>query len=799
VKLGNREVPKTVVRWVASMLLSGLIVGFAFGFEQQMSGQTETLSGKHFRVSYPKSLQAYAKALLQIGDAAWEAYRELYNLTLPEPIELQIQLVPEKGEKFARLWTDGQRFIFLEVGSEKPLFSPEKGGAHNVYGICHELGHIAIYSRMSQTAGIPEGVAEGWAHYFGSVITSHLFEKLGAEVYPDPHNYHETSGLGRLLRQFETSKDPETLAAKSLYEIERRYGRQKLGEALGKALSQRPSGRELVTKFVEAFISVTGDPEAKTLIPEQILKPKVRVDTEFPDIKQKWLYYGLKLEWQDGLLRLRYDDGEKDGQWSLGGSGHGVIFCKPQGKWQLVAVEFYGARYGELQPPDEDFSIFLCDADFKVIREFKAPYSLFAQRGEWKWERIAVEPTEVPEFFYIVIAFNPTATKGIYMAYDSDVPISHSRIAFPDSHLTDTEKVYDWMVRCYLKPADEEAAKRLAEAARQLESELEALREQALAHVIRPDEEIVVEPYPDDPAEVVRQFMNAFVKGDEKALAFVVKEMRERIAQSLKFYRREPQRFLHFKLAQLNPEHDFFSRMTKRVVEVRKLGELCFAVWRAFTSDKPNILHVNTDFVALRRENGRWIVSAYGTWWYTINVPASAKPEEVERYLLEQVRATGITDYSAMGRTCYAPLPEDLAEAEKIVRQVLSWWQAGRDKDVLSAIHPKSKTAVGGDLKKFAETQKQARAKLKGMKLVRLVPHRDSIVQREQPEEFRFVEQTLTELFGAHPEKALGENWLYARVALFNAEFSDGKRTVRFRLFAIKEGNRWLIANLPMP
>ena len=192
-------------------------------------------------------------------------------------------------------------------------------------------------------------------------------------------------------------------------------------------------------------------------------------------------------------------------------------------------------------------------------------------------------------------------------------------------------------------------------------------------------------------------------------------------------------------------------------------------------------------------------MSAYGTWWYTINVPASAKPEEVERYLLEQVRATGITDYSAMGRTCYAPLPEDLAEAEKIVRQVLSWWQAGRDKDVLSAIHPKSKTAVGGDLEKFAETQKQARAKLKGMKLVRLVPHRDSIVQREQPEEFRFVEQTLTELFGAHPEKALGENWLYARVALFNAEFSDGKRTVRFRLFAIKEGNRWLIANLPMP
>ena len=793
-----------MVRLFLLALLSGLIVGFAVGVAQQGSEQTEMLSGKHFRVSYPKALQAYAKALLQIGDAAWEAYRELYNLTLPEPIELQIRLVPQKGERFASLWTDGRRFIFLEVGSEKRLFSPERGGAHNVYGICHELAHIALYSRVSQIAGIPKGFAEGWAHYFGSVITSHLFEKLGAEVYPDPHNYHETSGLGRLLKQLEARKDPKTLAAKSLYEIERKYGRQKLGEALNRALSQRPSGRELVKKFVEALADVTGDPEAKTLIPEQILKPKVRVDTEFPDITQKWLYYGLKLEWQDGLLRLRYDDGEKDGQWSIAGSGHGIIFCKPKGKWQLVAVEFYGARYGALQPPEEDFSIFLCDADFKVIREFKAPYSLFAQRGEWKWERIIVEPTEVPDFFYIVIAFNPTETKGIYMAYDSDVPISHSRKASPDSHLFDTEKVYDWMIRCYLKPADEETAKRSAEAVKQLESELEALKERVLAHVIRPDEEIVVEPYPNDPAEVVKQFMSALVKGDKKALAFVVKEKRKFCAATLEMFRKLHQkgwsfRFLHFKLAQRNPEHDFFSRMAKRVVDVRKLGELCFAVWLGSTfKDKPGVLNVGTEFVALRRENGRWKVSAYGTWWNTINVPASAKPEEIERYLLEQVRATGITDTNTMGRICYMPLPEDLAEAEKTVRQVLSWWQVGKDNVVLKALHPKSKAAMKGDLKKFAEVQKQVRAKMKGMKLVRLVPHRDSIVQQEQPDEFRNVEQILTKLFGAHPEKVLGRNWLYARIAIFDAEFSDGKRTEKFRLFAIKEGNRWLLANLPM-
>jgi len=473
-----RRLLRHLVKRKRNFVLLTLLLMASLAVREQET--VKTLKGKHTVVEYPAQLERYAKAFSQIADAAWEAYMELYNLPIPEPITLQVRLVSERGGNFASLWTDGQRFIFLEVGSEKPLLSPTKGGAHNVYGICHELGHIAIYHRMSQVAGMPEGIAEGWTYYLASVITSHLFEKLGAQVYPDPHNFHETSGMVRLLRQLETRKDPTILAAKILRDVELKYGRKVLAEALNRTLAQRPSGRELVPKFVEALVAVTNDSEARNLVPEQFLKPQILVKTAFPDITQKRLYYGLKLDWRDGLLQLCYDDGEKDGQWSIAGSGHGIIFVKPEGKWQLVAVEFYGARYGALQPPDEDFSIFLCDAKFNVIREFKAPYSLFAQRGEWKWERIPVEPTEVPEFFYIVIAFNPTATKGIYMAYDADVSRSHSRRAFPGSHLMDTEKTYDWMIRCYLKPADEATKQRAEDAVKRLQSELEAFKGEAV-------------------------------------------------------------------------------------------------------------------------------------------------------------------------------------------------------------------------------------------------------------------------------------------------------------------------------
>ncbi|MFN3421500.1 MAG: hypothetical protein ACK40X_07245 [Armatimonadota bacterium] len=119
------------MRWCVALLTALLTIS------TMVLGQevTKTLKGKHIVVEYPAKLERYAKAFVQIADAVWEAYRELYNLPLPEPITLQIRLVPEQGERFARLWTDGQQFIFLEVGSEKPLLSPEKGGAHNVYGI----------------------------------------------------------------------------------------------------------------------------------------------------------------------------------------------------------------------------------------------------------------------------------------------------------------------------------------------------------------------------------------------------------------------------------------------------------------------------------------------------------------------------------------------------------------------------------------------------------------------------------------------------------------------------------------
>lgn len=231
--------------------------------------QPPTVTGAHVRVEYPSSLEQHARHIAQICDAAWQAYADLYGLPLPETIQVKITLDPKQR---LRLFTDGKDTIFFQLADERQLLPPTQGGPHNVYGFCHEMGHIVFYHRMKNTTGMPEGVGEGWAHYFGSVVVSHVYEKLGEKVWTPPHNYHESSGLPRLLRQVQTEErlrhDPTARGAKVLYDVERKFGKKGLGQVANKMPAQQPTGKELVPKFVAALVEVTGDASAARLVPQ---------------------------------------------------------------------------------------------------------------------------------------------------------------------------------------------------------------------------------------------------------------------------------------------------------------------------------------------------------------------------------------------------------------------------------------------------------------------------------------------------------------------------------------------------
>jgi RNA polymerase sigma-70 factor (ECF subfamily) len=112
-----------------------------------------------------------------------------------------------------------------------------------------------------------------------------------------------------------------------------------------------------------------------------------------------------------------------------------------------AGVQIHGSRYGLPSPPREDFHIWLCDTNARVLADFPFPYSRF-QRGPEQWVTLATKPTAVPARFLIVVGFNPTFTKGVYASHDAQnsgasftgLPGETPR-AFPEG---------DWLIRANL-------------------------------------------------------------------------------------------------------------------------------------------------------------------------------------------------------------------------------------------------------------------------------------------------------------------------------------------------------------
>jgi hypothetical protein len=137
------------------------------------------------------------------------------------------------------------------------------------------------------------------------------------------------------------------------------------------------------------------------------------------------------------------DDGSGVSKSSIAGSGHAVVLEAPDGKWNLTAVKIYGSRYGYPQPPAEDFRIWLCEESGKVLKTFTFPYSSF-ERGTAQWITLETKPTPVPKKFILIVGFNPTQTKGVYVYYDAKKD-GDSRQGLPQK-LKPFDKG-DWLIR----------------------------------------------------------------------------------------------------------------------------------------------------------------------------------------------------------------------------------------------------------------------------------------------------------------------------------------------------------------
>jgi hypothetical protein len=103
---------------------------------------SKTFKTDHVTVRYAGITDEQANSLGRVAEAARKAAIARYGFDVPQQIIVNVDCQP--GTK-ARLFTDGNDTYTLSIRSGADLAPPAASGIYNLYGMCHELGHVVMY------------------------------------------------------------------------------------------------------------------------------------------------------------------------------------------------------------------------------------------------------------------------------------------------------------------------------------------------------------------------------------------------------------------------------------------------------------------------------------------------------------------------------------------------------------------------------------------------------------------------------------------------------------------------------
>ena len=363
----------------------------------------------HAVVTYSGIDEKHAKAVAEVVQAARAAAVDEYGFDMPKTVSVSVTA----GAKRARLFNDGHDRMYLSIRSSRDLRQPRYSGIYNIYGFCHEVGHLAMYRVIRDHSWMTTAAAEGWAHYLGSVLVDLVYEKLGQEVWPDRYDYRG-DGMARLKRQLAARPSPIAKGAGQWMKLADIVGRKGLAPLL-KAWGQAKVDPQDPAAALRKVLLASGKDDrlgawwngVEALFVVRRPKSGFAARTCNPG------------DLAGDAVELVCDDGKPAGKKSIAGSGHAVRFDVRGGDWYLTTVSIHGSRYGQPRPPREDFHVYLCDKELQQIADFPVPYGKFAW-GRAQWLTIPVTPTQVPRQFIVCVSFNPTATKGVFVSRDAE-------------------------------------------------------------------------------------------------------------------------------------------------------------------------------------------------------------------------------------------------------------------------------------------------------------------------------------------------------------------------------------------
>jgi hypothetical protein len=364
---------------------------------------------KHVVVTYQGIGEDHAKAIARTIETAREECATVYGFDMPNIVRVNVTVHPQQA---VRLFNDGVDTLSLTIRSEADLRKPTSSGVYHIYGLCHELSHLAMYRPIKDHSWLSTGGAEGWAHYLGSELVDKVYAHEGPMLWPDRYDYR-ADGMRRLKAQFEQSSSSDTIrGAQRWHEFVELIGAKKtpgVFQAWGETkIDPADPAKDLKTSLAKVVSDRQLDSWWERAEGTLLVK---RPNSTYP-LKR------LKPNQLIGASReLAFDDDKPAGKSSIAGGGHAVRFRVSDDSWYVTKIEVHGSRYGARTPPKEKFRLWLCDAKFNSIASYEFDYGQF-ELAKPNWVALTTEPTNVPAEFIVCVGFNPAATKGVFVSHD---------------------------------------------------------------------------------------------------------------------------------------------------------------------------------------------------------------------------------------------------------------------------------------------------------------------------------------------------------------------------------------------
>ncbi len=166
-------------------------------------------ASEHFVVRVVGAERRYARAALDLAEAARAGYEKLFGLRaiskVPgKKVRILICVDPELEKDRLYFHPSPPYHSELRLMVPDPKLLTRAGGRRLVYGFCHELGHMI--AMWGEHGGV-EDDRHAWAHYTGCLIVEEVYDRLGNEPWPTWTAFQRrASGRARLEKQIEGRK-----------------------------------------------------------------------------------------------------------------------------------------------------------------------------------------------------------------------------------------------------------------------------------------------------------------------------------------------------------------------------------------------------------------------------------------------------------------------------------------------------------------------------------------------------------------------------------------------------------------